>query len=228
MDVNARNRLFSTAEIDRIDLWPKIAEYEDQPRTFRFTFGLGQLPEQPGILLIRGPRQYGKSTWLELALRDTLRQNGPGSAYFLNGDDIADEDDLEGQITTLLPSFQPDARVKRLFVDEISAVPRWERGLKRLADRGELRQVLVVTTGSKRDHDDGGQQCSSHEPSRKAAEERRDTGSQPARGTAASHNSPRTGLLVLDGTCFGPVHRVHPVLPATLRKPWCRRGKRRQ
>jgi len=39
--------------------------------------------------------------------------------------------------------------VKRLFVDEISAVPRWERALKRLADRGELRQVLVVTTGSK-------------------------------------------------------------------------------
>jgi predicted AAA+ superfamily ATPase len=139
MDVNTRNGLFSRGEIDRIDLWPKIAEYEDQPRTFRFTFGLDELPGEPGILLIRGPRQYGKSTWLELALRDTLLQNGPGSAYFLNGDDIADEGDLERQISTLLPLFRPDARVKRLFVDEISAVSRWERTLKRLADRGELR-----------------------------------------------------------------------------------------
>lgn len=45
--------------------------------------------------------------------------------------------------------FRPDARLKRLFIDEISAVPKWERALKRLADRGELRHVLVVTTGSR-------------------------------------------------------------------------------
>lgn len=66
MDVNTRNQLFAKGEIDRSDLWPKITEYEEQARTFRFAFGLDNLPEEAGIILIRGPRQYGKSTWLEL------------------------------------------------------------------------------------------------------------------------------------------------------------------
>lgn len=149
MDVNERNRRFAAGEIGSQDLWPKITEYEEQPRTFRFVFGLDELPEEPGIILIRGPRQYGKSTWLELELRETLEGNGPGSAYFLNGDDITDDEELESRVLELLPMFRPDARLKRLFIDEISAVPRWERALKRLADRGELRRMLVVTTGSR-------------------------------------------------------------------------------
>jgi len=43
----------------------------------------------------------------------------------------------------------PKAAVQRLFIDEVSAVPNWERALKRIADRGQLRNVLVITTGSK-------------------------------------------------------------------------------
>jgi predicted AAA+ superfamily ATPase len=39
--------------------------------------------------------------------------------------------------------------VRRLFIDEITAVADWERGLKRALDRGWLRAVLVVTTGSR-------------------------------------------------------------------------------
>jgi hypothetical protein len=148
-DVNTRNRRFSTGDIDREDLWPRIAELDDQPCTFRFTFGLEKLPEEPGIILIRGPRQYGKSTWLERKLRDSLEENGRGSAYFLNGDEIADGDELEARILEVLPAFNPDAGSKRLFIDEISAVPGWARALKRLSDRGELRGVLVVTTGSR-------------------------------------------------------------------------------
>lgn len=149
MDVNQRNRLFSAGDLDREDLWPKATEYEEQPRTFRFSFGLDDLPAQPGIILIRGPRQYGKSTWLELQLRRTLQDYGPGSAYFLNGDDLEDHEELEARLLALLPLFKPRAGVKRLFIDEISAVPNWARALKRVADRGEIRDVLIVTTGSK-------------------------------------------------------------------------------
>src|SRR5437867_2989511 len=146
MDVNGRNALFAAGEIDRTDLWPKITEFEEQPCSFRFSFGLDRLPKEPGIILIRGPRQYGKSTWLERQLRETVVESGAGSAYFLNGDDVTDSGELEERIAGLVSLFNPKARSKRLFIDEISAVPEWEKSLKRLADRGELRNVLVVTT----------------------------------------------------------------------------------
>jgi predicted AAA+ superfamily ATPase len=149
MDVNSRNRLFSIGDIDREDLWPKIAEFEAQPCTFQFSFGLDHLPEEPGVILIRGPRQFGKSTWLELQLREALENNGKGSSYFLNGDDIANHEELEARIVETVQTFNPGSRFKRLFIDEISAVPLWERALKRVSDRGELRGVLVVTTGSR-------------------------------------------------------------------------------
>lgn len=75
------DQLFSRGEIGRDDLWPKVTEYREQPCTFRFSFGLDELPAEPGIILIRGPRQFGKSTWLELELKRTLEGYGPGSAY---------------------------------------------------------------------------------------------------------------------------------------------------
>ena len=149
MDVNARNTLLASGQIDRDDLWPCIVEFEARPRQFRFSFGLDELPEAPGVILVRGPRQYGKSTWMELALRETIEDFGPGSAYVLNGDELSDAADLERNIAGLMSMFAPQARVRRLFIDEITAVPEWEKAVKRLADQGVLRDVLVVTTGSR-------------------------------------------------------------------------------
>jgi predicted AAA+ superfamily ATPase len=36
-----------------------------------------------------------------------------------------------------------------VFIDEITAITGWQKAIKRLADRGVLRQVLIITTGSK-------------------------------------------------------------------------------
>jgi predicted AAA+ superfamily ATPase len=112
-------------------------------------FGLDELPAEPGVLMIRGPRQSGKSTWLEGALRDTVARHGRGTALYLNGDGIEDEARLGHELERLAGAFAKDAPVRRLFVDEITAVGDWTRALKRVLDRGELRRVLVVTTGSR-------------------------------------------------------------------------------
>lgn len=56
---------------------------------------------------------------------------------------------LAEQIRLLLPLFSASAPVRRLFVDEITAVKDWAKALKALLDSGELRQTLLVTTGSK-------------------------------------------------------------------------------
>jgi predicted AAA+ superfamily ATPase len=45
--------------------------------------------------------------------------------------------------------FPAAATVRRLFIDEITAISGWQKAVKRLADGGTLRNVLLVTTGSK-------------------------------------------------------------------------------
>lgn len=148
MNVVERNTLYLQGVLDADGLFPHL---EEEPKTgfFRWDFGLPELPRESGVIVVRGPRQFGKSTWLEHQLRATLAQYGPGTALFLNGDYIAGPDELEHDIERLLRHLPRGASVRRLFVDEITAVKGWQKAIKRLADSGALREVLVVTTGSK-------------------------------------------------------------------------------
>jgi predicted AAA+ superfamily ATPase len=149
MDVKGINQALAAGRLDEPGLFPHLDELRGSAHVFPFDFGLGDLPREPGVLLIRGARQYGKSTWLEGELRRSVETFGPGSAYYLNGDEITDVGALAESIRVLLASFSRRARARRLFIDEITAVPDWESALKRLCDAGELRDVLVVTTGSR-------------------------------------------------------------------------------
>lgn len=77
------NDLLARGEIEREDMWPRIAEYESKAAPFLFEFGLDELPREPGVIGVRGPRQYGKSTWLDIELRATVGTFGKGTAYYL-------------------------------------------------------------------------------------------------------------------------------------------------
>lgn len=149
MDIHTINTILSRGEIDQPQVFPHIERLRKAPYQFEIDFGLRDLPIEPGILLIRGARQYGKSTWLEQQVYATVKQFGAGTAYYLNGDYIADVEVLTRAIDDLSQAFSIDAPVRRLFIDEITAIPHWEVALKRLADQGKLEKILVVTTGSK-------------------------------------------------------------------------------
>lgn len=149
MDIQSLNKLLAEGILDKPEQFPHLEGLKDVPFQFQVDFGLKELPREGGILLIRGARQYGKSTWLEGEIKKTIQQFGKGTAYYLNGEYITDANQLELEIETLLHAFEKNAPVKRLFIDEITAIPRWEITLKRLADRGRLTNVLVITTGSK-------------------------------------------------------------------------------
>jgi len=118
-----------------------------QKYRFAVDFGLADLPDEPGLIILRGPRQYGKSTWLEFQISRSYETHGAGSCFYLNGDDIADEGELFEQCAQIVSLFG-SGPVKRLFIDEISAVHNWQGAIKRLWDRGLSRDVLIVTTGS--------------------------------------------------------------------------------
>lgn len=149
MDTLEVNRHLARGDAVTSGVLPKLDELAGDPFLFRPYFGLDELPQEAGIISIRGARQYGKSTWLQSQIRKTVQTSGPGSAYCLNGDEVRDSQSLTELIRQLLPMFSPTAPVHRLFIDEITAVKDWTKALKVLADAGELRRVLVVSTGSK-------------------------------------------------------------------------------
>lgn len=149
MDVNHINARLALDSGNLDGLLPHVEDLKAVPYRFEVDFGLEALPEADGIITVRGARQYGKSTWLEQQLLRTIDMYGPGTAFYLNGDFLTGADALERAIRDLVHLYRKDASVCRLFIDEITAVKDWQVALKRLADGGELRGILVVTTGSK-------------------------------------------------------------------------------
>jgi len=143
------NKNLSMGTLDMMSMFPHVAQLQSAPFVFKIDFGLQKLPTEPGILIIRGARQYGKSTWLEQQIISTIKEFGPGSAYYLNGDDLLIASKLELELENLLVAFATNAKVQRIFIDEITSIDNWELVLKKLADQGKLAKTLIVTTGSK-------------------------------------------------------------------------------
>ena len=149
MDVRQRNELLAQGILDHLELWPKLTELKTQKLQFKFEFGLDTLPKQAGLLVIRGPRQYGKSTWLEQQLYQSCCDYGAGSSFYLNGDELVSAQDFDQALIYLQQAFNPKAKQKRIFIDEITTIEDWQRVIKKKIDRGEMQDVLLITTGSK-------------------------------------------------------------------------------
>jgi len=64
MNVVERNHLYLKGIFQGEGLFPHL-EVAPASGFFDWDFGLAELPREAGIIVIRGPRQYGKSTWLE-------------------------------------------------------------------------------------------------------------------------------------------------------------------
>jgi predicted AAA+ superfamily ATPase len=149
MDSERINQFLAQGDVTSPEVLPQLDTLRLEPFQFRHDFGLNVLPNESGMLLVRGARQYGKSTWLQQQIHDTVQQFGPASALYLNGDSIRNDTELVVRIRRLLPMYRKDALVHRLFIDEITAIDDWQRALKTLIDAGELKKVLVITTGSR-------------------------------------------------------------------------------
>jgi uncharacterized protein len=148
MNVHEINRILGDGEGHVEPLLSNWFALQSAAFRFPFEFGLDELPEQAGLIIIRGARQYGKSTWLEGEVLKSFVKYGPGSTFYLNGDAIANHKELESELARLLRRFHPSTKVKRVFIDEISAIDDWQLSLKILWDSGLSRDTLIITTGS--------------------------------------------------------------------------------
>lgn len=102
------------------------------------------------VLTLRGPRQIGKTTLVKQIIKKLLENNiNPYNILFYPCDRK-----LEFiEIYNLIKDYVEQLRTINtdriyIFLDEISYIPKWQRGIKSLADDGLLENVTLLLTGS--------------------------------------------------------------------------------
>lgn len=105
--------------------------------------------KKPGIYLVTGGRQVGKSTLVKLLIRHLLLDNkeDPHQIFYLPCDTL----EHFRQLLVVLEEFEEKLDPQKhffLFIDEVTYVREWDRAIKFLADKGFFRKGSVILTGS--------------------------------------------------------------------------------
>jgi len=116
---------------------------------FSYQSPLVDTPEflQPGILMVTGGRQVGKTTCLKQFMAKVLREGiiTPGNIAFLAGELIRDDSEL---LREIMAEREGKRGWQVIVIDEISYVKDWDKAVKFLADAGSLEEVTLILTGS--------------------------------------------------------------------------------
>lgn len=99
------------------------------------------------IYTLRGSRQVGKTTLLKLLIEQLLKENQKENIFYFTCNNI---DDYKGLLDVFRVYFDwvDNPQRKYIFIDEITFVKEWTRGIKHLADIGSLRNCTIILTGS--------------------------------------------------------------------------------
>lgn len=108
------------------------------------TFPMGN----PGIFSLTGGRQIGKSTLLKQWMARLMSKGiPPRSIVYLTGDVITNFKELIHLITDIQAEMTPGI-LRYVIVDEVTYIHEWDRGIKFLADTGQLAQTCLFLSGS--------------------------------------------------------------------------------
>ncbi|NYZ74510.1 ATP-binding protein [Candidatus Micrarchaeota archaeon] len=125
--------------------WGKEDKHLKQLEKYAYVYErAGYVPERKGAIVVYGPRQVGKTTWLKQGIRKLLENGKPESVFYLNAEMIKDRFELYETIKLINGLYNP----AHIFMDEISAVADWERAIKALSDEGVFDGRYTVLTGS--------------------------------------------------------------------------------
>jgi predicted AAA+ superfamily ATPase len=140
--------------------WARAGWETDDPHLRRLQSRPVRLPSppveeldiaRPGVHVLRGPRQVGKSTDLKLLVVRALREGvAPGRIVYLTLDLLEDQpaSALVDSVERALFLGGAGERPRLILLDEVTAAPRWRTAIKALWDRGAIDGDVVICTGS--------------------------------------------------------------------------------
>jgi len=116
---------------------------------FDYVSPLINTPEflQPGIFMLTGGRQVGKTTLLKQWIAKMLQEGSKnaGDIAFLTGELIRDDTELRQDIMMLL---EGKTAPQTIIIDEVNYVKDWDKAIKFLADAGTLEDATLILSGS--------------------------------------------------------------------------------
>ncbi len=103
------------------------------------------------VYSLRGPRQVGKTTLIKLQIRAfLLGYKDPWNIFYY----AFDIDNTPKDLVNIIKNYLDNTRRQRgnrrtyLFLDEVSSIKDWQKGIKRLWDQNRLENCTIVATGS--------------------------------------------------------------------------------
>lgn len=138
----------------RINQDRKIREWEKS--TIKYDPGLRHKidfdNETNIVYTLRGPRQVGKTTLIKLQIKDFLERLGisPWNILYYPFDLAITPKELVEVVERYkkLTKGRTGEKRRYIFLDEVSSIANWQKGIKILYDDGKLENCTVLVTGS--------------------------------------------------------------------------------
>ncbi|MGH2912775.1 MAG: ATP-binding protein [Solirubrobacteraceae bacterium] len=129
---------------------PQLTSLDAQPVRLTADFVTDLDLDRPGIHVLRGPRQVGKSTDLKLLVERALGEGFEARRIVYLALDMLEGRHLSEMVTTVRRTLDLADRGAPglLLLDEVTAVNGWQTAVKSLWDQGHIREDIVVCTGS--------------------------------------------------------------------------------
>lgn len=108
--------------------------------------------ESDRVIVMKGPRQIGKTTLIKLLMSEQLQRGAsPGALLYLAADiaGLKSEHELFNALVTYNEfAGSKGLKTRFIFLDEVTAVADWQTAIKKAYDAGILRHSFLMASGS--------------------------------------------------------------------------------
>ncbi len=136
-----RNKAAIDSDKDIVNLKQSTIKWEPRVKHF-FDW------KKDAVYTLRGPRQVGKTTLVKTMISERLKESNPRNVFYYTCNLVDNPKELASIVSNYSDTIRNKKERAYLFLDEISSVKDWQRGVKHLADTGVLDNATVVLTGS--------------------------------------------------------------------------------
>lgn len=126
--------------------WDGNRAFYDDIKDRKTSHEMNAFFQRKEVLALTGVRRSGKTSLMQLAIKNLLDEVDPGQILYVNLEDPALEDSNLASIYEAYEELMTPSNKRFLFLDEVQNKPGWEKWVKKLYD--STFKVKISVTGS--------------------------------------------------------------------------------